>query len=233
MEDRSESSLTDASPYESAPSPDEQKNTAQSFDLGGISVGPASSDTSAAYEYEDLQRGSATSTLLIHTLYWPIYVLFVFPIQYIVRILIWGFWKKRHVWNVRIRIRMFLGEAIENLRKLRFLVHSRRRTIYLRASRIYTPAQLLPFVSGTKPISEDSSSERPPTPDNWDSIRKHVYERDGYACVNCCAKGGTNGDAELHADHVLPKSRDGPNTLQNLRTLCRECHEARHARNFD
>ncbi|WP_394348707.1 HNH endonuclease signature motif containing protein [Halorubrum cibi] len=33
-------------------------------------------------------------------------------------------------------------------------------------------------------------------------------------------------------DHVLPRSREGADAIENLRTLCSSCHQARHARFF-
>jgi HNH endonuclease len=44
------------------------------------------------------------------------------------------------------------------------------------------------------------------------------------ACVRC---GQTD---ELEADHILPKHKGGPDTKDNLRWLCRGCHDYRHAR---
>lgn len=217
---------------ESSSAPNERQ-TDGSFSIEGISVTAASTDRPGAYEYEDLKRGSDTSTLLTHAVFWPIYLLVAFPIQYLIRILLWGFWRKRHVWHVPTRLQILFREATENLHKLRFLLNPDRRAVYLRASRVYTPAQVFPHIAGTKPIPEDPSSKRQRKSGRWDRLRKQVYERDEYTCVNCGAEGGPNGSTELHADHVLPSSRDGSDTSRNLRTLCRECHEARHARNFD
>ncbi|MFD1641773.1 HNH endonuclease [Halohasta litorea] len=241
--DHSETGRSDSSPYESVPSPDEVGGSYESIStpnevdddreeylIEGLSIKPTSSDNAAAYEYEDLKRSSDTKTQWVHIFYWPIYTLFIFPIQYIIRAFMWGFWKN---WDIPTKIMILSGEAKENFQKLSFLGNPDRRAVYLRASRVYTPAQLFPFVPGSKPIPEDSTSERLQAPNNWNKIRKQVYKRDGHTCVNCGEGGGPNGTAELHADHVLPRSRNGPNTLSNLRTLCRECHEARHARKFN
>ncbi len=65
-------------------------------------------------------------------------------------------------------------------------------------------------------------------PSNWDSIRKKVYERDGYTCNNCGARGGPHGPAELHAHHGVPLSKGGSNKLSNLQTYCVDCHNAIH-----
>lgn len=68
-------------------------------------------------------------------------------------------------------------------------------------------------------------------PSDWETCRKEVYKRDNYQCQNCGAVGGKKGDAELHAHHIVPKSRNGTNSLSNLKTLCKACHNAVHHKN--
>lgn len=65
-------------------------------------------------------------------------------------------------------------------------------------------------------------------PSDWDSRRHGVYERDGYQCQNCGAKGGPHGSTELHAHHIVPKSKGGTHKRSNLISLCRDCHNAIH-----
>ena len=65
-------------------------------------------------------------------------------------------------------------------------------------------------------------------PSDWSSRRKKVYSRDNYTCRNCGAKGGSRGNAELHAHHMVPKSNGGVDDLSNLGTFCKECHNAIH-----
>ncbi|MDL0130443.1 HNH endonuclease [Halobacterium salinarum] len=65
-------------------------------------------------------------------------------------------------------------------------------------------------------------------PSDWDSRRKEVYQRDNYECQNCGARGGSHGSAELHAHHIVPKSKGGTHQKSNLDTLCKECHNAIH-----
>jgi len=67
-------------------------------------------------------------------------------------------------------------------------------------------------------------------PEDWDSRRRKVYQRDGYRCRNCDRKGGANGNLELHAHHVVPKSQGGSDETENLITLCKHCHDAAHGR---
>ena len=65
-------------------------------------------------------------------------------------------------------------------------------------------------------------------PSDWDSRRKEVYSRDNYECQNCGAKGGSKGNAELHAHHIVPVSKGGVHELSNLKTMCKGCHDAIH-----
>lgn len=65
-------------------------------------------------------------------------------------------------------------------------------------------------------------------PSDWSSRRKRVYRRDNYECQNCGAKGGPKGDAELHAHHIVPKSKGGTHKVSNLKTVCKGCHDAIH-----
>jgi 5-methylcytosine-specific restriction endonuclease McrA len=51
--------------------------------------------------------------------------------------------------------------------------------------------------------------------------RKNVMLRDGHLCQYCAARLPTR---ELNIDHVLPRSRGGPDSWENLVTACRECN---------
>ena len=56
------------------------------------------------------------------------------------------------------------------------------------------------------------------------ALRKLVFERDGYRCVTC-------GDwHDLSADHIVPESKGGPTTFENLQTMCRSCNSRKGAR---
>lgn len=65
-------------------------------------------------------------------------------------------------------------------------------------------------------------------PSDWDSRRKQVYKRDNYTCQNCGRQGGPRGSVELHAHHVVPKSKGGTHNPSNLITVCSNCHNAIH-----
>lgn len=53
------------------------------------------------------------------------------------------------------------------------------------------------------------------------SIRYEVLKRDNFKCVHC---GKTKKDTSLEIDHIIPSSRNGTDTLDNLQTLCKECN---------
>jgi hypothetical protein len=53
-------------------------------------------------------------------------------------------------------------------------------------------------------------------------LRWQVFERDGWRCV-ACGRRRRDG-VELHVDHIVPRSRGGQDTLDNLQTLCSECN---------
>lgn len=52
-------------------------------------------------------------------------------------------------------------------------------------------------------------------------IKEAVFKRDNYTCVKC----GYHGDPfYLEADHILPWSKGGHSTYDNLQTLCGKCN---------
>jgi hypothetical protein len=55
-------------------------------------------------------------------------------------------------------------------------------------------------------------------------LSKQVMERDAYRCVTC----GTHED--LCCDHIIPESKGGPTTYENLQTMCRPCNSRKGAR---
>lgn len=55
-------------------------------------------------------------------------------------------------------------------------------------------------------------------------VKLSVWQRDGGACVQCSAK------EYLEYDHVIPHSRGGASTLNNVQLLCRKCNGAKGAR---
>lgn len=61
----------------------------------------------------------------------------------------------------------------------------------------------------------------------WKQARRDCLARDGYACTECA------GTERLEVDHIIPLAEVIDTTpdlafdLENLRTLCRDCHELR------
>jgi hypothetical protein len=66
-----------------------------------------------------------------------------------------------------------------------------------------------------------STRTRSPIPSD---LRRAIYDRDGWTCVAC---GATT---DLTLDHIRPWSLGGPDTPDNLRTLCRPCNSRKGAR---
>ena len=55
----------------------------------------------------------------------------------------------------------------------------------------------------------------------WRTVRRAVFERDGWRCTSCGRAG------RLEADHVTPLQREpgqDPFDPNGLQTLCRACH---------
>ena len=53
----------------------------------------------------------------------------------------------------------------------------------------------------------------------WEQVRRIVFARDNYRCVECGRSG------KLECDHIKPMRRGGdPWAVENLQALCRRCH---------
>ena len=52
--------------------------------------------------------------------------------------------------------------------------------------------------------------------------RKNIFVRDGYKCLYCGAKAPR---VVLELEHVIPKSKGGPNTWDNLVASCHGCNQ--------
>jgi len=58
--------------------------------------------------------------------------------------------------------------------------------------------------------------------------RKNVFRRDDHSCQYCGARGH-----DLTLDHVLPRSRGGPTTWENVVACCRRCNASKRDRTPD
>lgn len=65
----------------------------------------------------------------------------------------------------------------------------------------------------------------------WRSLRRQALERDHYECVWCREEGKVTTE-NLEVDHIkeLEFYPEFALDLDNLRTLCKECHNKRHNR---
>ena len=56
------------------------------------------------------------------------------------------------------------------------------------------------------------------------SLRYKIMKRDNFKCVLCGASPAKDPSIELHIDHIIPWSKGGESTVDNLQTLCSACN---------
>ncbi len=56
------------------------------------------------------------------------------------------------------------------------------------------------------------------------SLRYQILKRDNFRCVSCGASPAKDPSVELHIDHIIPWSKGGETTADNLQTLCSKCN---------
>ncbi len=57
-----------------------------------------------------------------------------------------------------------------------------------------------------------------------DKLRYTILKRDNFKCCACGASPAKDPSVELHIDHIIPWSKGGETTLENLQTLCSRCN---------
>lgn len=55
-------------------------------------------------------------------------------------------------------------------------------------------------------------------------LRFKVMQRDNFKCCICGASPAKDPSIELHIDHIVPWSKGGETTIDNLQTLCSKCN---------
>lgn len=55
-------------------------------------------------------------------------------------------------------------------------------------------------------------------------LRFKVFQRDNFKCCICGASPAKDPAVELHVDHIIPWSKGGETTIENLQTLCFKCN---------
>jgi hypothetical protein len=64
-------------------------------------------------------------------------------------------------------------------------------------------------------------------------LRYKVLSRDKFKCVKCGSSPAINQTCRLHIDHIIPFSKEGKTTLENLQTLCEKCNLGKGNRYFE
>lgn len=65
------------------------------------------------------------------------------------------------------------------------------------------------------------------------SLRLKVLNRDNFKCIFCGKSPATDFGTKLHIDHIVPFSKGGKSTLENLQTLCEECNLGKSDRDIE
>lgn len=60
-------------------------------------------------------------------------------------------------------------------------------------------------------------------PNKYLSLRFKCFERDEFKCTYC-GRSSIEHKIVLHCDHIIPKSKFGEDSLENLTTSCSECN---------
>ena len=60
-------------------------------------------------------------------------------------------------------------------------------------------------------------------------LRAQVFTRDGHACLRCAS----SVLMRLRADHVIPESKGGEASMDNLQTLCMSCNSWKGVQDID
>lgn len=84
----------------------------------------------------------------------------------------------------------------------------------------YTSSQILSsfeFETAPAPLPFEQTSRSPIS----ESVRSEVWRRDRGQCVSCGSK------ENLQFDHIIPVSRGGATSAQNLQLLCQQCNLAK------
>lgn len=130
-------------------------------------------------------------------------------------------WLSRHDRQVWFPAELARSEFYATPRVIEALCEQR---LWLRNQDAFLVPQKVPSWGGRDVVLWKYPPANPGRPTIPARLRIAVYERDGYACLHC----GTSDDLTL--DHIHPWSRGGPDTYDNLQTLCRSCNSRKGAR---
>ena len=65
------------------------------------------------------------------------------------------------------------------------------------------------------------------------SLREEILERDDYTCQNCGISIKDEPNLLLEIDHIIPISKGGLTTEDNLQTLCWRCNRSKSNKLID
>jgi len=74
----------------------------------------------------------------------------------------------------------------------------------------------------TRPLATNTAPLEARTPSI--GLRFRVFQRDLFRCRFCGRSTATEATCVLHVDHIIPFSKGGKTTLENLQLLCAECN---------
>ena len=120
-----------------------------------------------------------------------------------------------------------VSEILASLEKKGVIVRIGETTRSGTAYKVCIPEQIEACRETMKRATEVTSAPDVDGKIDYYNIRENrlsLYERDGYTCYKC-GKLLTRWDATL--DHILPVSRGGTNTKENLITCCLMCNSRR------
>lgn len=75
----------------------------------------------------------------------------------------------------------------------------------------------------TKQTNNEKNTTNNPRSINY-RIRFKVMQRDDFKCQICGASPAMQAGVLLHVDHIVPVSKGGQATMDNLQTLCQKCN---------
>lgn len=55
-------------------------------------------------------------------------------------------------------------------------------------------------------------------------LRYKILTRDNYSCKKCGSSPAKDSKVKLHIDHIIPWSKGGETSIENLETLCDKCN---------
>ena len=140
-------------------------------------------------------------------------------------------WRQNHREYERERkkpyIRMYQEKNREKYREQSRAYHEANRDKHREQMRAYQRNNLEAFaVRNANRQAHKAKAEGSFTLQEWQDLC--AYYR--YTCLRC---GRQEPDIELTVDHVVPLSRGGRNSIENLQPLCRACNLSKHAKTID